>query len=165
MFDRSVLFVGGEGVGLGMLAEALTLDCMRNNAGPMPLRVYSATTSDAVNSDPVLLRAMQRLKLDTNGLSLKPLALYAFAGAPRVDHVIMLGTKLPPATKLALGDSIDERRWEVASPSTSQKDEAPGARYLDYLRLADDLRAPIEALVAELTTMDAIADKPFAHSA
>ncbi|MEQ8655886.1 MAG: hypothetical protein RIC24_01095 [Hyphomicrobiales bacterium] len=165
MFDRSVLFVGAEGVGLGMLAEALALDCARNAAGPMPLRVYSATTSNAAQSDPVMLRAMQRLKLDTNGLSLKPLALYAFAGAPRIDHVIMLGAKLPAATKLALGDTIDVRNWEITPPSISDTNDAPGTRYVGYLRLADELRKSIKALVEELTAMDAAADNPLANSA
>jgi len=165
MFDRSVLFVGAEGVGLGMLAEALALDCVRNAAGPMPLRVYSATTSDAAESDPVMVRAMQRLKLDTNGLSLKPLTLYAFAGAPRIDHVIMLGAKLPAATKLALGDTIDVRHWDITPPNTSEKDDAPGTRYVDYLRLAEELRTPVKALVDELTAMDAVAENPMANSA
>jgi hypothetical protein len=165
MFDRSVLFVGAEGVGLGMLAEALALDCARSAAGPMPLRVYSATTSDAAQSDPVMLRAMQRLKLDTNGLSLKPLTLYAFAGAPRIDHVVMLGAKLPAATKLALGDSVDVRHWDVAPPSATDKGDGPGTRYMGYLRLAEDLRTPVKALVAELTAMDAVADNPLANSA
>jgi hypothetical protein len=165
MFDRSALFVGAEGVGLGMLAEALALDCARTIAGGMPLRVYSATTSDAVQSDPVLLRAMQRLKFDTNGLSLKPLALYAFAGAPRIDHVVLLGAKLPTATKLALGDGVDVRHWDVTSPKITGETSAPGTRYLEYLRLAEVLRGPIETLVTELTTMDAVAGPTFAHTA
>jgi hypothetical protein len=165
MFDRSVLFVGAEGVGLGMLAEALALDCARNAAGPMPLRIYSATTSDAANSDPVMLRAMQRLKLDTSGLSLKPLALYAFTGAPRIDHVVLLGAKLPTATKLALGEGVDVRHWDITPPAATDKGDAPGARYLDFLRLAEELRGPVKDLVAELTAMDAVADNPFANSA
>lgn len=165
MFDRSVLFVGSGGIGVGLLAEALALDCVRNAGGPMPLRVYSATMRDPAQSDPVLLRSMQRLKLDITGLSLKPLALYAFAGAPRIDHVIMLGATLPAASKLALGDAIDVRQWDIELPKGPSEESAPGTRYLDYLRLADDLRKPVNDLVGELTRMDAVHGEPVAYSA
>jgi hypothetical protein len=166
MFDRSVLFIGAEGVGLGMLAEALALDHARAVNGLLPLRIYSATTSDAADSDPVMLRAMQRLKLDTNGLSLKPVALYAFAGAPRIDHVVLLGAELPAATRFALGENLDVRSWPVRTPSVEQgATNSPGARYQDYLNLAEDLRPRVAALVDELTDMEAPSQNAIAHSA
>jgi hypothetical protein len=77
----------------------------------------------------------------------------------------MLGAKLPAATKLALGDTIDVRHWDITPPSTSDKDDAPGTRYVDYLRLAEELRTPVKALVDELTAMDAVAENPMANSA
>ena len=165
MFDRSVLFVGSGGLGVGLLAEALALDYVRNTGGPVPLRAYSATMRDAAQSDPVLLRAMQRLKLDTKGLSLKPLALYAFAGAPRIDHVIMLGATLPAASKLALGDTVDVRQWDIKLPKGPDEETTPGTRYVNYLRLAEDLRKPVSDLVDELTSMDAVSVEPVAHTA
>ncbi|MFK7792388.1 MAG: hypothetical protein AB8B88_06930 [Devosiaceae bacterium] len=165
MFDRSVLFVGAEGIGLAMLAEALALDCTRLSAGPLPLRVYSATSSDAAQSDPVMLRAMDRLKLDTKGLSLKPLALYAFAGAPRLDHVILLNAELPAATKLALGETLDVRHWDIDMNAADEDAMSPGARYNNYLSLAERLKPRVQNLVDELTDLSGLADEPFAHSA
>lgn len=168
MFDRSVLFVGAGGVGLGMLAEALALDCARSSDGTLPLRIFSATTSNAADSDPVMLRAMKRLKLDTNGLSLKPIALYAFAGAPRIDHVVLLGADLPPALRLALGEGMDVRKWPMDALNAAE-DTSPGARYQDYLNLAETLRPMVRALVDELSDMEAphqgSATNPLAHSA
>lgn len=163
MFDRGVLFVGAEGVGLGMLAEALALDALRNAAGSMPLRVFSATASNAADCDPVMLRAMRRLNLDTHGLSLKPLALYAFAGAPRIDHVVLLGAKLPAATRLALGE-VDVRSWDVTVPPAESDGSAPGARYQGFLALAEQLRVPVRELVDELSQMDAVTGSSFAHT-
>ncbi len=163
MFDRSVLFVGAEGVGVGILAEAMALDYARKSVGGMPLRVFSATTSEAVQSDPVMVRAMQRLGLDISGLSMKPLALFAFDGAPKLDHVILLGSTLPPAVQVALNDSTDVRTWTVDVEVTAS--QAPGDRYGNYMAMADALRSPIHALVDELTSMDAVPHEPFAHIA
>lgn len=163
MFDRSVLFVGSDGIGLGVLAEALAHDHLRKTNSTMPLRVYSATMNETAKTDPILMRAMQRLNLDTSGLSLKPLGLYAFAGAPRVDHVIMLGATLPAATKLALGDSIDVRSWDIDSDPVTET--APGARYVGYLKLAETLQSPVEKLVEELIDMVGVSTANFAHSA
>ena len=163
MFDRGILFVGSGGVGVGLLAEALALDAIKRLPEPMPVRVYSATLNEAAEADPVLLRAMQRLDLDTSGPVLKPLALYGFAGAPRVDHVIMLGADLPAAHRLALGDGIDVRHWTLDGLTTiegrddkGERDGAPRSRYLDYLQIAETLRAPIEDLMQEVTHLDGI---------
>lgn len=163
MFDRGVLFVGSGGIGLGVLAEALALDCMRKSAGPMPLRVYSATMNETTETDPVLIRAMERLSLDTSGLSLKPLALFAFAGAPRIDHVITLGTSLPAATRLSLGDNVDVRNWDLELLKSDQ--DTPGTRYVHYLKLAETLRDPIDGLITELTGMDGVASETIADLA
>lgn len=163
MFDRGVLFVGSGGIGLGVLAEALTLDCQRKSAGPMPLRVYSATMNETTETDSILVRAMERMGLDTSGLSLKPLALYAFAGAPRIDHVVMLGASLPAATRLALGDAVDVRNWDVEAPKGG--DTTPSGRYMHYMKLAEALRAPVAALVTKLTSMDGVAADAVANSA
>lgn len=163
MFDRGILFVGSGGIGLGVLAEALALDCLRKSAGPMPVRVYSATMNETTETDPVLVRAMERMSLDTSGLSLKPLALFAFAGAPRIDHVIMLGASLPAATRLSLGDTVDVRTWDMEAPRDGNT--TPGGRYVHYMKLAEALRAPIKALVAELTSMDGVAADAIANSA
>lgn len=163
MFDRGVLFVGSGGIGLGILAEALALDSQRKSAGPMPLRVYSATMSETTETDPVLVRSMERIGLDASGLSLKPLALYAFAGAPRIDHVIMLGASLPAATRLALGDAVDVRNWDLESPQGDNT--TPSGRYMHYMALADALRRPVSALIQELTGMDGIAADAIANSA
>lgn len=163
MFDRGVLFVGSGGIGLGVLAEALALDCIRKSAGPMPVRVYSATMNDTTETDPVLLRAMERLSLDISGLALKPLALFAFAGAPRIDHVIMLGASLPAATRLALGDGLDVRSWDIAAPEDGNT--TASGRYVHYMKLAEALRAPIKALVTKLTSMDGVSADAIANSA
>lgn len=163
MFDRGVLFVGSGGIGLGVLAEALALDCMRKSAGPMPVRVYSATMNETTETDPVLIRAMERMSLDTSGLSLKPLALFSFAGAPRIDHVIMLGASLPAATRLSLGDGVDVRTWDIDAPEGGNT--TPGGRYVHYVKLAETLRGPINALVGELTSMDGVDTSTIANSA
>lgn len=163
MFDRGVLFVGSGGIGLGVLAEALALDCQRKAAGPMPLRVYSATMNETTETDPVLMRAMERMGLDTSGLALKPLTLFAFAGAPRIDHVIMLGATLPAATRLALGEAVDVRTWDLEMPKGDNA--TPSGRYLHYKTLAEALRAPVSALVEELTSMDGVATDAMANSA
>lgn len=163
MFDRGILFVGSGGIGLGVLAETLALDALRESAGSIPVRVYSATMNETTLIDPVLLRAMQRMSLDTSGLSLKPLALFAFAGAPRIDHVIMLGASLPAATRLSLGDAIDVRTWDVEAPKDDNN--MPGGRYVHYVKLAETLRGPIDALVADLTNMDGVATDAIANSA
>ena len=135
----------------------------------MPLRVYSATMNTSAQTDPVLLRALQRLKLEASGLSLKPLALYAFAGAPRIDHVVMLGAELPAATRLALGEIVDVRRWTMDRPAlgTNRADAKipPGPRYLDLLRLAETLKPKVKALITELTHKDGLDRQPIANSA
>lgn len=163
MFDRGVLFVGSGGIGLGVLAEALALDYLRKSAGPMPVRVYSATMNETTETDPVLVSAMERMSLDTSGLSLKPLALFAFAGAPRIDHVIMLGASLPAATRLALGDAVDVRTWNMDAPEGGNT--TPAGRYVHYVKLAEALRNPICTLVGELTSMDGVATDAIANSA
>lgn len=163
MFDRGVLFVGAEGVGIGLLAEAIALDIMREMSGSMPLRVYSATTQDMGETDPMLLRAMKRMQLDSDGLSLKPLALFAFAGAPRIDHVVLLGAKLPAATKLALGDGVDVRQWDIALPSLDTA--PPGTRYAAYCKLAEALRTQVGGLLAELGDMGAASHEPIVNTA
>ena len=163
MFDRGVLFVGSGGVGLGVLAEAMALDALRAAHGAMPLRVYSATMNETAQTDPVLLRAMQRLKLDTRGLSLKPLALYAFAGAPRIDHIVTLDATIPPATRLALGEKAELRPWRVGAGDLARG--TPGERYTRYIGLAARLRPEVDALVAELGALDAMEPAFIAHSA
>jgi hypothetical protein len=171
MFDRGVLFVGSGGIGLGVLAEAMALDharklgvrSLKTHFSALPLRIYSATTRDTAQTDPVLIRVMQRLKLDTSGLSLKPLALYCFAGAPRLDHVIMLGSELAPASRLALGEHVDVRDWKIETGDIAAS--APGERYVQYLKLAQSLRQPIEALIGELAQHDSDRINAIAHSA
>ncbi|MEM1286398.1 MAG: hypothetical protein AAGH43_13515 [Pseudomonadota bacterium] len=171
MFDRGILFVGSGGVGVGLLAEALALDAIKRLPEPMPVRVYSATLNESAEADPVLLRAMRRLNLDTSASALKPLALYGFAGAPRIDHVIALGTALPPAQKLALGDGVDFRQWSFnelkaveKAPGETEGDRAPGSRYLGYVSLAESLRQPIRTLMQDVTRLDGIDEHSLAET-
>ncbi|MEM6713129.1 MAG: hypothetical protein AAF590_12725 [Pseudomonadota bacterium] len=164
MFDRGILFVGAKGLGLSVLAEALALDILReleaNTSTMHPLRVYSATLSENAQTDPVLLRAMKRLQIEVSGLSIKPLALYAFAGAPRIDHVVMLDAELPPATKLAIGETVDVWRWDI-DPACYIDKKQPGPRYLDYLKTAENLRPKVAALLTDLTNLSDVAGRTF----
>ncbi|MEM6384298.1 MAG: hypothetical protein AAF739_16615 [Pseudomonadota bacterium] len=163
MFDRGVLFVGTAGVGLGVLAEVIAIDELRQVGRDLPLRIYSATTHEDSTIDTALQRAMARLPLDSAGSGLKPLGLYAFAGAPRIDHVVMIDGTLPRSIKLALGSNLDVRTWDMQTAEVHKL--APGQRVVRYLELASRLRPRIADLVTELTALDGINGESIAHSA
>ncbi|MBV6657453.1 MAG: hypothetical protein KI785_06755 [Devosiaceae bacterium] len=163
MFDRSVLFVGSGGSGLAALAEALGLEHRRQSNSAVPLRVYSATLADSADIDPILLRVVDRLGLDASALTLKPIALFSFAGAPRIDHLITLNAQLPTAMKLALGERVDVRNWTLRTKLSDA--QTPGERNDAYRSVADELREPVAKLIDELGALSGVSQGEYARTA
>lgn len=135
----SVLFVCRDNAGLSLMAEALTMHLYAH------VRAFSAATAAVAPVDPAMLECLEQKGVAADGLSSKPVELFALSGAPRVDAVVALVDDAHRAARrLPWMHLLRLRGWGFED--VSRLPEAP-ARRRAYHRLLPELRSAITALV------------------
>ncbi|MGE4373323.1 MAG: hypothetical protein AB7E29_10585 [Xanthobacter sp.] len=85
---HSILFLCRDNAGVSLMAEAITMHVSaRLN---LNLRAFSAAAGPTAPVDVVALECLHEAGVPADGLSSKPLELFALSGAPRVDVVVPL---------------------------------------------------------------------------
>lgn len=138
----SVLFACRDNAGLSLLAEAIA-------HGHAPgLRAFSAGNSPAGTVDLAAVECLHAARVPADGLSSKPMELFALSGAPRIDVVVSLvegverdAQRLAERTRCAA-----HHRWRFEDVAAIAETHA---RRLAYRRLLPELSAAISALGRE----------------
>ncbi|MGQ3676015.1 arsenate reductase/protein-tyrosine-phosphatase family protein [Xanthobacter sp. TB0139] len=85
---HSILFLCRDNAGISLMAEAIAMHVSaRLN---LNLRAFSAAAGQTAPVDVVALECLHEAGVPADGLSSKPLELFALSGAPRVDVVVPL---------------------------------------------------------------------------
>ena len=136
----SVLFACRDNAGLSLLAEALA-----HRRAPR-LRAFSA----GIAPGPVDLTAVECLhaaRIPADGLSSKPLEVFALPGAPRIDLLVSLVEDVEgEVERLARRIRCGHRRWRLTDTAAEPD---PHARRLAYRRLLPDLAPAIGGILTE----------------
>jgi len=137
----SVLFVCRDNAGLSLMAEALTMHLYAR------VRAFSAATTVAGPVDPAALDCLEREGVAIDGLSSKPVEVFALSGAPRVDAVVALVDEAHRAARrLPWMHLLRLRGWSFEDISRLPE---PQERRRAYRRILPELRAAITALVEQ----------------
>ena len=137
----SILFVCRDNAGLSLMAEALTMHLYAR------VRAFSAATAFAAPVDLAALDSLEREGVATNGLSSKPVEVFALSGAPRVDAVVALEEGAHRAARrLPWMHLLRLRGWGFEDVSRLPQ---PQERRRAYRRLLPELRDAITALVEQ----------------
>lgn len=138
----SIVFTCRDNGGLSLLAEALA------NHGQPHLRAFSGSAERAGPLDIAAVECLHGARVPADGLSAKPLELFALAGAPRIHAVVaMVETVHGEASRFAARCGARLHLWrfeEVAHLADTH------ARRLAYRRLLPALRAAIGELPVTL---------------
>ncbi|MGQ3673337.1 arsenate-mycothiol transferase ArsC [Xanthobacter sp. TB0136] len=84
----SILFLCRDNAGISLMAEALAIHL--HNRLHKHVRAFSAAVGPTAPVDEAALACLQEAGVPTDGLSSKPVELFALSGAPRVDVVVPL---------------------------------------------------------------------------
>ncbi len=84
----SILFLCRDNSGISLMAEALSIHL--HNRLHKHVRAFSAAVGPTAPVDVAALDCLQEAGVPADGLSSKPLELFALSGAPRVDVVVPL---------------------------------------------------------------------------
>ncbi|WP_454917901.1 arsenate-mycothiol transferase ArsC [Xanthobacter sediminis] len=121
------------------MAEALTMHLY------VRVRAFSAAMATVRPVDPAMLECLEREGVAIDGLSAKPVEVFALSGAPRVDTVVALVDEAHRAARrLPWMHLLRLRGWGFED--ISRLPEAQERRRA-YRRLLPELRAAITALV------------------
>lgn len=136
----SVLFACRDNAGLSLVAEALA-----HRRAPR-IKAFSGGLKPA----PVDLTAVECLhaaRIPADGLSSKPLEVFAQPGAPRIDLVVSLVEDVEgEVDHLARRMHCDHRRWRLTDAAALSD---PHARRLAYRQILPDLGPAIGGLLRE----------------
>ncbi|MEP9380228.1 hypothetical protein ABLE91_26245 [Aquabacter sp. CN5-332] len=135
----SVLFACRDNGGLSLLAEALA-----NGRAPR-LRAFSAGVSAAGAVDLAAVECLHAARVPADGLSAKPLELFTFSGAPKIDVVVSLVESVEKDAQRFAERSrcAVHHRWGFEDVAAIMDTHV---RRLAYRRLLPDLTAAIGAL-------------------
>ncbi len=84
----SILFLCRDNSGISLMAEAIAMHFQ--NRLHKHVRAFSAAVGPTAPVDMVALECLHEAGLPADGLSSKPIELFALSGAPRVDVVVPL---------------------------------------------------------------------------
>ena len=84
----SILFLCRDNSGISLIAEAIAMHLQ--NRLHTHVRAFSAAVGPTAPVDAVALECLHEAGLPADGLSSKPIELFALSGAPRVDVVVPL---------------------------------------------------------------------------
>lgn len=138
----SIVFTCRDNGGLSLLAEALA-----NHAQPH-LRAFSASAERAGPVDLAAVECLHGARVPADGLSAKPLELFALAGAPRIHAVVaMVEAVHGEASRFAARCGARLHLWQFEEVGHLADAHA---RRLAYRRLLPGLRSAIGELPATL---------------
>ncbi|GGF52139.1 hypothetical protein GCM10007301_09520 [Azorhizobium oxalatiphilum] len=145
----SILFACRDNSGLSLLAEAMV------NHAHRQIRAFSAGIHGSGEVDSVLVDCLDREGIPSDGLSSKPLELFGFSGAPRIDLVVSLvGDAAPRIERMTGVARLPVETWTLEDPSAVSD---PRRRRQLYRSLLPRLRDGIAALAAARTEPAAFA--------
>lgn len=137
----SILFICRDNAALSLMAEALTMHLYAR------VRAFSAATSAPAPVDAVALDCLERDGVAIDGLSAKPVEVFALSGAPRVDVVVALVEEADRAARrLPWMHPLRLRGWGFEDVSRLAD---PQARRRAYRHLLPQLRAAITTVVEQ----------------
>lgn len=137
----SILFVCRDNAGLSLLAEAVSI----NTHGHV--RAFSAAADTTAPVDIAVLECLHAARVPADGLSSKPVELFGFSGAPRIDLVVaMVEEAHHTVQRLPWQGLVRLKSWALEDISRLMDVHQ---RRLAYRRLLPRLRAAIGALVEE----------------
>lgn len=135
----SILFVCRDNAGLSLMAEAVAMHVSAR------VRAFSAAAGAPAPVDGAALEALHHAHIPADGLSSKPVELFALSGAPRVDLVVTLVDEAHRAARrLPWMHLMRLRTWHFEDVA---RQADPQARRVGYRRLLPDLRAAVTALL------------------
>lgn len=140
----SILFACHDNSGLSLLAEAIV------NHAHRQVRAFSAGINGSTAVDSAALGCLDAEGIPTDGLSSKPLELFGFSGAPRIDLVVSLVADAKERIERLTGTprvAVETWTFEDLSGVTD-----PRRRRQAYGMVLPRLRAGIAALVAARST-------------
>lgn len=139
----SILFVCRNNAGLSLMAEAIAISA----AGTARARAFSAAAAATAPVDMVALECLAEARLPADGLSSKPMELFGFSGAPRIDLVVAMVEDAHHALqRLRWQGLVRLKAW--AFDDVSRLGDARQRRDA-YRRLLPRLRAAVHALLDE----------------
>lgn len=136
----SILFACRDNSGLSLLAEAMV------NHAHRQIRAFSAGIHGSGAVDSALVDCLDLEGIPSDGLSSKPMELFGFSGAPRIDLVISLVADARERIERLTGITpLPVETWSFEDPSTVAD---PRRRRHLYRQIVPRLRAGISALAA-----------------
>ncbi len=140
----SILFACRDNSGLSLVAEAIV------NHAHKQVRAFSAGIHGSTMVDAAAVGCLDAEGIPADGLSSKPLELFGFSGAPRIDLVIsMVGDARERIQRLTGAARLPVETWTFEDPAAVTD---PRHRRQAYRLLVPRLRAGIAALVAAHTS-------------
>ncbi len=135
----SILFSCRDNGGLSLLAEAIA------NGPGHRLRAFSAGVSTTGAVDLAAMECLHAARVPADGLSAKPLEMFALSGAPRIDVVVSLVADAAAETERFAADAgcTAHHHWNFEDVGTIIDAHA---RRLAYRRLLPELRSAIAML-------------------
>ena len=141
----SILFVCRDNSGLSLLAEAVAMNAQIGSPGR--LRAFSAAASGTAPVDIAALECLHAARIPADGLSSKPVELFGFSGAPRIDLVVSMVEEAHHALqRLPWHGLVRLKSWALDDVSRLTDTHQ---RRLAYRTLLPRLKAAIRALADE----------------
>ncbi|MGU3495358.1 low molecular weight phosphatase family protein [Xanthobacteraceae bacterium A53D] len=141
----SILFACRDNSGLSLLAEAIV------NQTHSQIRAFSAGIQGSGDVDSALVDCLELEGIPADGLSSKPMELFGFTGAPRIDLVISLvADAREKIDRLAGVARLPLETWTLGSGALQDPSDVadPRLRRHLYRLLVPRLREGIAAFVA-----------------
>ncbi|MEP9349576.1 hypothetical protein [Xanthobacter sp. KR7-225] len=135
----SILFVCRDNSGLSLMAEAIAI------AAHSHVRAFSAAVAETAPVDIAAVECLHYARIPADGLSSKPVELFGFSGAPRVDVVVAMVDEAHQALgRLAWHQIARMERWTFDDVSCLRD---VNQRRISYRRLLPRLKAAVRAVV------------------
>lgn len=135
----SVLFTCRDNGGLSLMAEAIANHLQRD------VRAFSASADCCSGPvDPAAVECLHSARIPADGLSAKPLEVFALPGAPRIDAIVaMVDATHGQANRFASRCGAQLHLWRFEDVRDL---EDVHSRRLIYRRLLPELKAAIAGL-------------------